>query len=98
MINNKNALRILNGGNDAAHAQPIPTVPNQSWMTSNNADPMTGRGSAIRPRHIPDNTDQTMNNLLAKCDSAEMTDPSSRGARCNEPGSEQVRGTLHRYG
>ena len=73
MINNKNALRILNGGNDAAHAQPIPTVPNQSWMTSNNADPMTGRGSAIRPRHIPDNTDQTMNNLLAKCDSAEMT-------------------------
>jgi phytoene dehydrogenase-like protein len=73
MINNKNAFRILNGGTDASHAQPIPTVPNQSWMTSKNADPMTGRGSVIRPRPKPDSTDQTMNNLLAKCDSAEMT-------------------------
>jgi len=73
MIRNKNALRILEGGSGMTHTLRIPEKPNQSWMTTQNADPTIGRGSAIRPRAIRDNVDQSKNNLLAKCDTAEMT-------------------------
>lgn len=74
LIQNKNALRTLDGGNDEIHgAQRILHKPNQSWTTAINADPSSGRGSAIRPRPGPDKTDQTKNNLLTKCDTAEMT-------------------------
>ena len=73
MITNKNALRILEGGNVTPHAHHIPNKPNQSWITSKNADPMTGRSSVIRPRLDIYDIDQSKNNLLAKCDTAEMT-------------------------
>lgn len=74
MIKSKNAQRIMEGSSNVMTAQHIPQEPRQSWMTAKNIDPMTGRGSAIicsRPKH--DDTDRLSNNLLAKCDTAEMT-------------------------
>mmetsp|Transcript_13481 Transcript_13481/g.29179 ORF Transcript_13481/g.29179 Transcript_13481/m.29179 type:complete len:717 (+) Transcript_13481:114-2264(+) len=68
LVKNKNALRLLSGG------VVVPTSkdsqPNQSW-TSKGADPSTGRGSVIRPR--PEHSAVDANNLLDKCDTAEMT-------------------------
>ena len=70
LIKNENALRTLSGG-DSAEAS-MSTDPNQSWTTEPGADPSTGRGSVLRPNpRQKDSTEET--NLLAKCDSAEMT-------------------------
>ena len=69
LIKNENALQILNGGDIIPNLQE----PNQSWVTSKDADPSTGRGSVIRPRIQSDETDTTSDSLLSKCDGAEMT-------------------------
>ncbi|KAL7549428.1 hypothetical protein ACHAWF_012692 [Thalassiosira exigua] len=72
LIENENALKLLSGG------ETTPTTPNarpnQSWKTSEGADPSTGRGSVIRPRsNTKGSGDESTNNLLEKCDAAEMT-------------------------
>jgi len=84
LIKNENALNILSGGSgdDAVVSKQSgdgsSSVAVQSWMTSD-IDPTTGRGSVIRPaRKQPTEeaisvTLATANNLLAKCDNAEMT-------------------------
>lgn len=54
-------------------AQQVPNIPNRSWTTAINADVMNGRGSVIRSRIEVDKTDGSKNNLLASCDSAEVT-------------------------
>ena len=52
---------------------PPQREPNRSWVTSKDVDP-TGRTSYIRPRpHQRDDSTKSSNNLLTKCDSAEMT-------------------------
>ena len=78
LIKNENALQLIIGGGGVIPTQQdnIQTGPPQSWMTSKDTDPSTGRGSVLRPRPIlnaeaNDNTND--NNLLAKCDNAEMT-------------------------
>lgn len=71
LIQNENALRLLDGGGVMPQNNQQPS---QSWMTSKDADPSTGRGSVIRPRpQQSDETDETTDSLLTKCDTAEMT-------------------------
>ncbi len=53
--------------------QTVLREPNQSWVTSTAANP-AGRTSYIRRRlHQSDASIKNVNNLLSKCDSAEMT-------------------------
>lgn len=68
LIKNERALRLLSGGDE----MPAPTNRrlNQSWTPG--PDPVTGRGSVIRPRAEQTN-DENDANLLGKCDAAEMT-------------------------
>ena len=77
LIKNENALRLLNGGDGVIPTQDnTQTEPPQSWMTSKDTDPSTGRGSVIRPRPIQSaKSDDNINdnNLLEKCDNAEKT-------------------------
>jgi len=68
LIKNENALRLLSG--DDLMPTQNNLQPNQSWMTSEDSDPSSGRGSVIRPRH---NQSDDNDNLLTKCDTAEMT-------------------------
>ena len=69
LIKNKNALRILGGG-----TIPRETTPKQSWMTSSDEDPNTGRRSVLRPREATSSIVSTENtSLLEKCDRAELT-------------------------
>ncbi|KAL9190131.1 hypothetical protein ACHAXT_007342 [Thalassiosira profunda] len=71
LIKNENALKLLSGGD--VIFPPSGSQPPQSWMTSKDADPSTGRGSVIRPRPLQSEENEQSDNLLAKCDSAEMT-------------------------
>ena len=75
LIKNENALRLLSGGDVIPTQNNLQDGPPQSWMTSKDADPSSGRGSVIRPRPIQskDDTTDSDTNLLEKCDSAEMT-------------------------
>ena len=76
LIRNEGALRLLDGGNiirDEQHITPQ-EEPNQSWVTIANDDNHIGRRSVIRPRpQKNDDSDKIPNNLLTKCDTAEMT-------------------------
>jgi len=78
------ALDILSGGNGEEnigkenHSLGSATVANQSWITDSAIDPNTGRGSVIRPMSRLQSSDgeistSTGDNLLEKCDTAEMT-------------------------
>ena len=75
LIKNENALRLLSGGGVIPKAQNnLQDGPPQSWMTSKDADPSSGRGSVIRPRPIQSGDDTKEDtNLLNKCGNAEMT-------------------------
>ena len=74
LIKNKNALRLLNGGGQILTQQTNgQKIPPQSWVTSKDADPSSGRGSVIRPRPTYSNSDTDKTSLLEKCDNAEMT-------------------------
>lgn len=72
LIRNVSALRLLDGGKIIRGEQHTSVVrePNQSWVTAHDANHI-GRRSFLRPRH--QQSDKTSNNLLEKCDSAEMT-------------------------
>jgi phytoene dehydrogenase-like protein len=89
LIKNEKALDILSGGggDDAVVNKQSgggggggSSVAAQSWITDSDIDPKTGRGSVIRPARQQPN-EETMSvaaaaatdNLLAKCDNAEMT-------------------------
>ena len=69
LIKNRNALRVLGG--DKATSSSSGMKAKQSWMTSVDTDPSTGRGSVLRPKPAEDTTIEK--SLLEKCDSAEMT-------------------------
>lgn len=69
LIKNRNALRVLDG--DKATSSSSSMKAKQSWMTSVDTDPSTGRGSVLRPKPAEDTTIEK--SLLEKCDSAEMT-------------------------
>jgi phytoene dehydrogenase-like protein len=76
LIRNEGALRLLDGGNIIRDEQHIThqREPNQSWVTTANDDNHIARRSVIRPRHQKiDDSDKVTNNLLPKCDTAEMT-------------------------
>jgi phytoene dehydrogenase-like protein len=76
LIRNEGALRLLDGGNIIRDEQDITPQrePKQSWVTTANDDNHIGRRSVIRPRHQKnDDSDKATNNLLTKCDTAEMT-------------------------
>jgi phytoene dehydrogenase-like protein len=79
LIKNEMALDILSGGNEEHSLGSSATVANQSWITDSDIDPNTGRGSVIRPMsrlqtsNGETSTSSTANNLLEKCDNAEMT-------------------------
>ncbi len=77
LIKNEMALNILSGGKED-HSLGSATVVNQSWITDSDIDPNTGRGSVIRPTSRLQTSNgeistSTANNLLEKCDNAEMT-------------------------
>ena len=72
LIKNENALQLLSGGNVIPSADIA--QPPQSWITAKDADPSSGRGSVIGPRSEQSSEgDESADNLLAKCDGAEMT-------------------------
>ena len=83
LIKNDKALNILSGGGDGDDVEVKQqsgsggsnVAAAQSWMTDSEVDPQTGRGSVIRPQKS--NDEETISaaadNLLAKCDNAEMT-------------------------
>jgi phytoene dehydrogenase-like protein len=70
-------LNILSGGSDDVTVEKQSgSVAAQSWIIDSEVDPRTGRGSVIRPsRQQQSNEERTLiaDNLLAKCDEAEMT-------------------------
>jgi phytoene dehydrogenase-like protein len=73
LIKNEGALRLLDGGNVLHTQHTNLREPNQSWVTAKDANPI-GRTGVIRPRsHHSDDSAKSANNLLTKCDSAEMT-------------------------
>jgi phytoene dehydrogenase-like protein len=78
LIKNEMALDILSGGKED-YSLDSATVANQSWITDSDIDPNTGRGSVIRPMsrlqtsNGETSSTSTANNLLEKCDTAEMT-------------------------
>jgi len=74
LIKNKNALRLLSAGGVIPKQNNLQEGPPQSWMTSKDDNPSSGRCSVIRPRPIQSGDDTKEDtNLLEKCDSAEMT-------------------------
>eukprot|EP00985_Skeletonema_marinoi_P000371 scaffold131_cov164-Skeletonema_marinoi.AAC.1 len=77
LIKNEKALNILSGGSDDVTVEKQSgSVAAQSWIIDSEVDPRTGRGSVIRPsRQQQSNEERTLiaDNLLAKCDEAEMT-------------------------
>ena len=84
LIKNEMALDILSGGKSGEniekedHNLGSATVAKQSWITDSDIDPSTGRGSVIRPMSRlqtsnGETSTSTGDNLLEKCDNAEMT-------------------------
>ena len=76
LIKNENALKLLSGGDVLPASKKNNRGPDMSWMTSEDADPSTGRGSVIKtpPQQSTGDADETTSdNLLEKCDAAEMT-------------------------
>ncbi|KAL7494676.1 hypothetical protein ACHAWT_003398, partial [Skeletonema menzelii] len=78
LIKNEKALAILSGrADDVAVKDPSggsTSIAAQSWQTDPAVDPKTGRGSVIRPaRQQQQQSSEDADNLLAKCDNAEMT-------------------------
>jgi phytoene dehydrogenase-like protein len=68
LIKTSKALRILGGGH------PPEDAPKQSWTTSSNIDPRSGRGSTLRPTAASFDDDSIPEkSLLEKCDQAELT-------------------------